>query len=326
MTVTEGPEMRGIILAGGRGSRLFPATRAVSKQLLPVFDKPLIYYPLTTLISIGIRHIMIITTAESYPCFRQLLGDGSQLGLRFEYAVQERPEGIAQALIIAGDFIGDDTVALILGDNIFHGPGLAGLLRAQTQVCGARIFAYPVSRPASFGVVGFDSAGQVLSIEEKPRIPASNYAVTGLYFYPSGVADFVRKVSPSARGELEITSVNAAYLAEHRLHATVLADDMTWLDAGTLASLGQATEFVRVTEQEQGVKVGCIEEAAWRAGLIDDSQLLELADPLLTSGYGVYLCNLLGGRHAVLRTPGPGAQERECDGRGCHAGQPIAFR
>lgn len=287
--------MRGIILAGGRGSRLFPATRVVSKQLLPVFDKPLIYYSLTTLITIGIRDIMIISTAEGYPCFRRLLGDGSQLGLRFEYAVQERPEGIAQAFIIAGDFIGDDTVALILGDNIFYGPGLDDMLRAQTQVRGARIFAYPVSRPASFGVVSFDSAGRVLSIEEKPRTPASHYAVTGLYFYESDVTDFVRKVSPSARGELEITSVNAAYLAEHRLHATVLPEGVTWLDAGTLGSLGQATEFVRATEQEQGVKVGCIEEAAWRAGLIDDSQLLELADPLLTSGYGVYLCNLLGG-------------------------------
>jgi glucose-1-phosphate thymidylyltransferase len=295
MTVTEGQGMRGIILAGGRGSRLFPATRVVSKQLLPVFDKPLIYYSLTTLITIGIRDIMIISTAEGYPCFRRLLGDGSQLGLRFEYAVQERPEGIAQAFIIAGDFIGDDAVALILGDNIFYGPGLDDMLRAQSQVRGARIFAYPVSRPASFGVVSFDSAGRVLSIEEKPRTPASHYAVTGLYFYESDVTDFVRKVSPSARGELEITSVNAAYLAEHRLHATVLPEGVTWLDAGTLSSLGQATEFVRATEQEQGVKVGCIEEAAWRAGLIDDSQLLELADPLLTSGYGVYLCNLLGG-------------------------------
>ncbi len=295
MTVTEGQGMRGIILAGGRGSRLFPATRVVSKQLLPVFDKPLIYYSLTTLITIGIRDIMIISTAEGYPCFRRLLGDGSQLGLRFEYVVQERPEGIAQALIIAGDFIGDDTVALILGDNIFYGPGLDDVLRAQTRVGGARIFAYPVSRPASFGVVSFDPAGRVLSIEEKPRSPASHYAVTGLYFYESDVTDFVRKVSPSARGELEITSVNAAYLAEHRLHATVLPEGVTWLDAGTLSSLGQATEFVRATEQEQGVKVGCIEEAAWRAGLIDDSQLLELADPLLTSGYGVYLCNLLGG-------------------------------
>lgn len=318
--------MRGVVLAGGRGSRLFPATSVVSKQLLPVFDKPLIYYPLTTLITMGIRHIMIISTAEGYPCFRRLLGDGSQLGLQLEYAVQERPEGIAQALIIASDFIGDDTVALILGDNIFHGPGLADILRAQKQVCGARIFAYPVSRPASFGVVCFDSAGRVLSIEEKPRAPASHYAVTGLYLYESGVTDFVRKVSPSARGELEITSVNAAYLAEHKLHATVLAEGMTWLDAGTPSSLAQATEFVRVTEQEQGVKVGCIEEAAWRAGCIDDCQLLELADPLLTSGYGVYLCNLLGGRHAILRAPGTGEQERECDGHGCHAGQPIAFR
>jgi glucose-1-phosphate thymidylyltransferase len=296
--------MRGIVLAGGTGSRLFPTTRAVSKQLLPIFDKPLVYYPLTTLIAIGIRHIMIITTAEGYPCFRRLLGDGSQLGLRFEYAIQERPEGIAQALIIARDFIGEDTVALILGDNIFHGPGLTDLLRAEMQVCDARIFAYPASSPGSFGVVSFDSAGSILSVEEKPRIPMSQYAVTGLYFYGSDVADFVRKVSPSARGELEITSVNAAYLAEHRLHATVLAEQVTWFDAGTLSSLGQATEFVRATEQEQGIKVGCIEEATWRAGNIDDSQLLELAEPLLTSGYGVYLCNLPGARNLA----GPGAR------------------
>lgn len=288
--------MRGIVLAGGTGSRLFPTTHSVSKQLLPVFDKPLIYYPLTTLVTIGIRRIMIITTAEGYPCFRRLLGDGSQLGLQLEYAIQERPEGIAQAFIIARDFIGSETVALILGDNIFYGSGLADQLRGQMRVGGARIFAYPASTPGSFGVVSFDPAGRVLSVEEKPRSPISRYAVTGLYFYESDVTDFVRKVSPSARGELEITSVNAAYLAERRLHVTLLAEEVKWFDAGTLGSLWQATEFVRAIEKEQGVKVGCIEEAAWRAGIIDDSQLLELADPLLASGYGVYLCKLLGRR------------------------------
>jgi glucose-1-phosphate thymidylyltransferase len=286
--------MRGIVLAGGTGTRLFPATRAVSKQLLPVFDKPMIYYPLSTLISIGIKQIMVITTAESYPNFRRLLGEGSQLGLQIEYAVQERPDGIAQGLIIARDFIEGDTVALILGDNIFYGPGVVDLLRAQTDVCGARIFAYPVDSPASYGVVSFDSAGRVVSLEEKPSNPMSHYAVTGLYFYDSDVADFARKVSPSERGELEITSVNAAYLAEHRLDATRLPEETTWFDAGTLTSLAQASDFVRSVEQEQGVKIGCIEEAAWRAGIIDDSRLLKLAESQLDSGYGFYLCNLMG--------------------------------
>jgi glucose-1-phosphate thymidylyltransferase len=285
--------MRGIILAGGTGSRLFPATSAISKQLLPVFDKPMIYYPLTTLITIGIQRILVITTAEGYPCFRRLLGDGSQLGLYIEYAIQERPEGIAHCLIVARDFIERDTVALILGDNIFHGPSLADLLPTDMTVCGARIFAYRVSSPSSYGVVNFDSVGRIESVEEKPRNPTSHYAVTGLYFYDSDVGDFVRKISPSARGELEITSLNAAYLAERRLHATRLAQDVTWFDAGTFSSLAQATDFVRATEQERGVKIGCIEEAAWRAGVIDDTRLLELAEPLLASGYGDYLRNLV---------------------------------
>ncbi|MEN3305708.1 MAG: glucose-phosphate thymidylyltransferase [Micromonosporaceae bacterium] len=288
--------MRGILLAGGTGSRLWPITRAVSKQLMPVFDKPMIYYPLSTLVMAGIREIMVVTTPEDQAQFQRLLGDGGQWGLSLCYAAQARPEGIAQAFLIGADFIGDDPVALILGDNIFHGVGLGRQLAEHTAVVGGRIFAYPVANPREYGVVEFDAGGRVLSIEEKPALPKSSYVVPGLYFYDSSVVEIAGKLTPSARGELEITAVNEEYRLRGQLHVSVLDRGTAWLDTGTFASLVQAAEFVRVIEERQGLKIGCVEEAAWGAGFIADEQLAELATPLLKSGYGEYLRRLLGTR------------------------------
>jgi len=285
--------VRGILLAGGTGSRLWPITKAVSKQLMPVFDKPMIYYPLSTLVMAGIREILVITTPEDQEQFRRLLGDGGRLGLRIEYAAQARPEGIAQAFVIGADFIGDQPVALVLGDNIFHGVGLGQQLRESATVTGGRIFAYPVANPHAYGVVEFDADGTVISIEEKPEKPRSRYVVPGLYFYDSRVVEIARGLRPSGRGELEITAVNAEYLRRGELTVTVLDRGTAWLDTGTFESLVQAAEFVRVIEERQGFKIGCVEEAAWRAGFIDDDRLRALAGPLTKSGYGDYLLELL---------------------------------
>jgi glucose-1-phosphate thymidylyltransferase len=286
-------DVRGILLAGGTGSRLWPVTKAVSKQLMPIFDKPMIYYPLSTLVMAGIREILVVTTPEDQSQFRRLLGDGAQLGLRIEYAAQPRPEGIAQAFVIGADFIGDEPVALVLGDNIFHGVGLGEQLREGTDVVGGRIFAYPVANPEAYGVVEFDADGKVLSIEEKPEKPRSRYVVPGLYFYDNRVVEIARSLRPSARGELEITAVNAEYLSRGELTVSVLDRGTAWLDTGTFASMVAAAEFVRVIEERQGFKIGCIEEAAWRAGFIDDDGLRALAGPLTKSGYGDYLLGLL---------------------------------
>jgi glucose-1-phosphate thymidylyltransferase len=285
--------MRGIILAGGTGSRLWPITKGVSKQLMPVFDKPMIYYPLSTLVMAGIYEILVITTPEDQEQFQRLLGDGSQWGLDLSYVAQERPDGLAQAFILGEEFIGGDSVALVLGDNIFHGVGLGRQLRTLTQPRGGVVFAYEVANPRDYGVVEFDDAGRAVSIEEKPDKPKSRFAVPGLYFYDNQVVDIARKLRPSARGELEITGVNAEYLSRGELTVQVLERGTAWLDTGTFDSLVQAAEYVRVIEQRQGYKVGCVEEVAWRAGFIDDAQLAELATPLCKSGYGDYLLHLL---------------------------------
>ncbi|MFE4607318.1 glucose-1-phosphate thymidylyltransferase RfbA [Streptomyces niveus] len=285
--------MRGILLAGGTGSRLWPVTRAISKQLIPVFDKPMIYYPLTTLMMAGIREILVITRPDDQRQFRHLLGDGSQLGLRLEYAVQEQPEGIAQAFVLGAEFIGDQSVALVLGDNIFHGAGLGTRLRQYNDPAGARIFAYVVADPRAYGVVEFDEAGTAVSIEEKPVNPKSRYAVPGLYFYDNRVLDVARGLVPSRRGELEITTVNETYLKWGQLRVTTLDRGTAWLDTGTFASLVQASEYVRVVEERQGLKIGCVEEVAWRCGFIGNDQLRDLSRPLLKSGYGQYLLDLL---------------------------------
>ena len=285
--------MRGIILAGGTGSRLWPITLGVSKQLMPIFDKPMIYYPLSTLIMAGIREILIITTPEDQAQFRRLLGDGSQIGLDLQYQVQERPGGIAQAFTLGADFIGDESVALVLGDNIFYGVGLGAKLRAETDMHGGRVFAYQVAEPAAYGVVDFDEAGKVLSIEEKPAKPKSRFAVPGLYFYDNQVVEIAKKLQPSERGELEITAVNEEYLRRGQLTVTVLDRGTAWLDTGTFSSLMQASEFVRVIEERQGLKIGSPEETAWRAGFIDDDQLRRLGKALEKSGYGSYLISLL---------------------------------
>ncbi|WP_033341327.1 glucose-1-phosphate thymidylyltransferase RfbA [Catenuloplanes japonicus] len=285
--------MRGILLAGGTGSRLWPITQAVSKQLMPVFDKPMIYYPLTTLVTAGVREVLIITTPDDQDQFRRLLGDGTQWGLSLSYAVQPRPEGIAQAFLIGEDFLAGDDVALILGDNIFHGGDLPNRLKENAAHAGGRVFAYPVADPSAYGVVDFDESGKVISIEEKPADPKSRYAVPGLYFYDSDVVKIAKDLRPSARGELEITGINDAYLRRGELTVTVLDRGTAWLDTGTFADLVHAAEYVRVIEARQGFKIGCIEEAAWRAGRIDDAQLRALAQPLLRSGYGDYLLRLL---------------------------------
>lgn len=291
--------MRGIVLAGGTGSRLWPITKAVSKQLMPVYDKPMVYYPLSTLLLAGIRDVLIISTPEDQPQFVRLLGDGSSLGIRLEYAVQPRPEGIAQAFLIAEWFIAGETVALILGDNIFHGVGLGRQLMESQPRVGGRIFAYQVANPQEYGVVEFDDDGRVLSIEEKPEKPRSRFAVPGLYFYDHRVVEIAHGLRPSARGELEITAVNDAYLRMGQLTVTALDRGTAWLDTGTFASLMQAAEFVRVIEERQGMKIGCVEEAAWRAGFIADAQLEALARPLVKSGYGAYLLDLLDAGAAV---------------------------
>ena len=285
--------MRGIILAGGTGSRLWPITKAISKQLMPVFDKPMIYYPLSTLVMAGIRDILIITTPEDQAAFQRLLGDGSQFGINLEYTVQPRPEGLAQAFVLGADFIGEDTVALVLGDNLFHGVGLGSQLRAHAEIDGGLVFAYQVANPSDYGVVEFDESGHAVSIEEKPAKPKSRFAVPGLYFYDNSVVEIARELRPSARGELEITAVNEAYLKDGRLTVSVLDRGTAWLDTGSFVSLVQASEYVRVIEERQGLKIGCVEEVAWRAGFLADEQLYELAQPLLKSGYGHYLLNLL---------------------------------
>jgi glucose-1-phosphate thymidylyltransferase len=296
---TTPPLRKGIILAGGSGTRLTPLTCAVSKQLMPVYDKPMIYYPLTTLMLAGIREHLIITTPADQHAFTRLLGDGSRWGIDIRYAVQESPDGLAQAFLIGATFLEGCPAALVLGDNLFHGHDLVPQLQASLPTReGATVFAYPVRDPERYGVVEFDSTGQVISIEEKPQRPRSRYAVTGLYFYDASVVERARQVRPSARGELEITDLNKQYLREGLLRVELMGRGMAWLDTGTPDSLHEASSYIRTLEHRQGLKVGCPEEVAWRMGWINDAQLCDLAEPLKKSGYGTYLLQLLAGPHA----------------------------
>lgn len=284
--------MKGIILAGGSGTRLYPITKGISKQLMPIYDKPMIYYPLSVLMLAGIRDILIITTPEDQPQFKRLLGDGSQVGCRFEYAIQESPNGLAQAFVIGAEFIGHDKVCLVLGDNIFYGSGFSKLVRGFADIDGAAVFAYEVSDPERYGVVEFDNNFNAISIEEKPKQPKSNYAVPGLYFYDNRVVEIAKNIEPSARGEYEITTVNNVYLQMGALKVGVMDRGTAWLDTGTFDSLHDAAEFVRVIEKRQGLKIGCIEEIAWRMGFISMEELRQLGGALAKSGYGEYLLRL----------------------------------
>lgn len=293
--------MKGIILAGGSGTRLWPITKGISKQLMPIYDKPMVYYPLSTLMMAGIREILIITTPEYSEQFQALLGDGSQLGMSLLYEVQQSPDGLVQAFIIGEEFIGDDSVALVLGDNIFHGAGLGTALASNKEINGALIFAAHVAEPSAYGVVEFDSKSRAISIEEKPQIPKSNYAVPGLYFYDNSVVEVSKSIKPSERGELEISSLNEQYLHQGTLKVQVLDRTVAWLDTGTVDSMIQASEYVRVIEQRQGFKIGCIEEIAWRNGWVNDSDLSSLALPLKKSGYGEYLMSLLRDTNREIR-------------------------
>ena len=285
--------MRGIILAGGTGTRLHPITQGVSKQMLPVYDKPMIYYPLSIIMMAGIREVLVISTPDDLPGFKRLLGDGSRIGIEISYAVQQSPDGLAQAFLIGEEFIGTEKVCLVLGDNIFYGTGLGTALKANSEVQGGHIFAYHVTNPQEYGVVEFDKNGLAISIEEKPKSPKSNYAIPGLYFYDNSIVEKAKAIKPSARGELEISSVNEVYLASGKLTVTVLDRGTAWLDTGTVDSLMAAGEFVQVVEKRQGLKIGCIEEIAWRQGFIDSNALLAIATPLAKSGYGHYLIDLV---------------------------------
>lgn len=285
--------MKGIILAGGSGTRLHPITRGISKQLMPVYDKPMIYYPLSTLLMSGIREILVITTAHDLAQFEKLLGDGSAWGISISYAVQPSPDGLAQAFIIGADFIGQDPVALVLGDNIFYGTGLGASLRKNTDLVGGHVFAQHVSEPSAYGVVEFDERGVVLSIEEKPAEPKSNFAVPGLYFYDNDVIEIAKNLTPSDRGELEITGINEYYLKRGDLNVTVLPRGTAWFDTGTFQGLLDASQFVAVVEARQGHKIGCVEEIAWRNGWLSDAEFSDLADPLVKSGYGIYMHSVL---------------------------------